>query len=157
MFKWVLWFQKKQQERAIKFIDSGLDKGIKLLLDGSNLKVEGFPNGAFIDPTIFDEVTQNMVIAKEEIFDPVACRIPANNLDDALEIIEDSSYGHSALIFASSGKVAREFRQRASIAINMGLSAIQAFAKLGGLKESAYGDMHGRTESIVLLRSVEGE
>lgn len=145
---------KKQKERVIEFIDSGLEEGAKLLLDGRNLKVESFSDGAFIGPTVFDEVTKNMVIAKEEIFGPVACIIPAKNLDDALEIIEDGRYGHSALIFTSSGKVAREFRQRAScgnIGINMGLAATQAFSTLGGLKESAYGDLHGRSESILFF------
>ncbi|MFH1242791.1 MAG: aldehyde dehydrogenase family protein, partial [Pseudomonadota bacterium] len=77
--------------------------------------------------------------------------IRANDFDGALRLIEESRFGHSALIFTSSGYWAREFRYRVpcgNIGINVGIAATQAFSTLGSYKESFYGDLHGRAESI---------
>ena len=142
---------RKHQGNVLNFIDQGIKEGARLLLDGRNIKVKGYPNGAFVGPTIFDEVTPDMTIAKEEIFGPVACIIRAKDLDEALELIEKSRFGHSAMLFTSNGTVAREFQYRVScgnVGINIGVAATQAFATLGSYKESFYGDLHGRRESI---------
>jgi malonate-semialdehyde dehydrogenase (acetylating)/methylmalonate-semialdehyde dehydrogenase len=125
-----------------------------LLLDGRNVRVEGYPDGAFVGPTIFDDVTPDMVIAREEIFGPVCCIVRAKDLDQALERIQASPFGHSAMLFTSSGAAARRFQHQATcgnIGINIGVAATQAYATLGGLKESAYGDLHGRSESILFF------
>ncbi len=142
---------KEHMETVLGFVDKGIEEGAKLLLDGRNVKVDGYPDGAFIGPTIFDEVTPDMTIAQEEIFGPVACIIRSEDFDEALKLIEGSRFGHSALIFTSSGYWAREFRYRApcgNIGINVGIAATQAFSTLGSYKESFYGDLHGRAESI---------
>ena len=139
------------KERINKYIEQGVKEGAKLLLDGRNTSVEGYPNGTFIGPTVFSEVKPNMVIANEEIFGPVACIEPAKDFDEALSIIEHNQFGHSALIFTSSGKVAQEFENRAqcgNIGINIGIAATQAYSTLGGIKDSFFGDIHGRSESI---------
>ncbi|MEW6375743.1 MAG: aldehyde dehydrogenase family protein, partial [Thermodesulfobacteriota bacterium] len=142
---------KKHMETVLGFIEKGIEEGGRLLLDGRNIKVNEYPNGAFVGPTIFDEVKSDMVIAKEEIFGPVACIIPVDNFDEALELIEASRFGHSGLLFTSSGKWAQEFQHRVpcgNIGINIGVAATMAFATLGGLKDSFFGDLHGRRESI---------
>ena len=145
---------RKHMETVLGFIDKGVEEGAKLLLDGRDIKVEGYPNGAFIGLTIFDEVRPDMVIAKEEIFGPVACIMRAKGLDEALEFIEASRFGHSALIFTSNGRWAREFQYKVpcgNVGINIGIAATVAYSTLGGFKESAYGDLHGRSESILFF------
>jgi len=142
---------KKHMEKVVGYIDKGVEEEAKLLLDGRNVKVEGYPDGAFVGPTIFDQVKPNMVIAKEEIFGPVACIMRVNEFDEAIDVIEASPFGHSGLIFTSSGKWAQEFQYRVpcgNIGINVGIAATMAFATLGGLKDSFFGDLHGRRESI---------
>jgi malonate-semialdehyde dehydrogenase (acetylating) / methylmalonate-semialdehyde dehydrogenase len=141
-------------ERIVRYIDVGVEEGAALLLDGRNVQVEGYPNGAFIGPTIFDQVTPGMTIAQEEIFGPAAVIMPARDLDEAINRINGSRFGHSAMIFTTNGGTARKFQFRAdcgNIGINIGVAATQAFATLGGVKESAYGDLHGRSESVLFF------
>ena len=141
-------------QNVINFIETGVKEGAKLLLDGRSVQAEGCPEGAFVGPTIFDDVTPEMTIAKEEIFGPVAAIVKADDLDDAIGIIEKSRFGHSAMIFTASGKTAREFEYSAScgnIGINIGVAATQAVATLGSIKDSFYGDIHGRSESILFF------
>jgi len=142
---------REHMQNVIRYIEKGLEEGAKLILDGRNRKVDGYPDGAFLGPTIFDEVRPNMIIAKEEIFGPVASIMRAKNLDEAIEIIEANRYGHSALIFTSNGKSARDFQYRVhcgNVGVNIGIAATQAFATLGSLKDSFFGDIHGRRESV---------
>ncbi|MFH1243252.1 MAG: CoA-acylating methylmalonate-semialdehyde dehydrogenase, partial [Pseudomonadota bacterium] len=103
---------REHMEGVLGFIEKGIEEGARLILDGRNVTVAGYPDGAFIGPTIFDDVRPEMTIAQEEIFGPVACIIRANDFDGALRLIEESRFGHSALIFTSSGYWAREFRYR---------------------------------------------
>jgi malonate-semialdehyde dehydrogenase (acetylating)/methylmalonate-semialdehyde dehydrogenase len=144
----------RARARIVGYIEQGLAEGARLLLDGRGVQVEGYPDGAFLGPTIFDDVTPEMVIAQEEIFGPVCCILRADTLDQALERIQASPFGHSAMLFTSSGAAAREFQHRATcgnIGINIGVAATQAYATLGGLKQSAYGDLHGRSESVLFF------
>jgi malonate-semialdehyde dehydrogenase (acetylating)/methylmalonate-semialdehyde dehydrogenase len=144
----------KAKQRIAGLIDKGVEQGARLLLDGRDVRVEGYPNGAFVGPTIFDDVTSDMVIAQEEIFGPVACIIRAKDLDDSLGMIERSRFGHSAMLFTASGAAARRFQHRATcgnVGINIGVAATQAYATLGGMKESGYGDLHGRSESVLFF------
>ncbi len=139
------------KQRISKYIEQGVKEGARLVLDGRKVKVDGYEQGAFLGPTIFDEVKPDMVIAKEEIFGPVACIEPAKDFEEALSIIERNPFGHSGLIFTSSGKWAQEFENRVrcgNIGINIGIAATQAYSTLGGLKDSFYGDIHGRSESV---------
>jgi malonate-semialdehyde dehydrogenase (acetylating)/methylmalonate-semialdehyde dehydrogenase len=145
---------QEAKERITKYIEIGVKEGAKLLLDGRNVTVPDFPNGAFLGPTIFDNVTPDMTIAQEEIFGPVACIEPAKDLDEALSFISRNEFGHSGLIFTTSGKTAREFENRVTcgnVGINIGIAATQAFSTLGGVKESFYGDIHGRSESVMFF------
>jgi malonate-semialdehyde dehydrogenase (acetylating)/methylmalonate-semialdehyde dehydrogenase len=142
---------REHMEQVTKFIEIGVREGAKLLLDGRGVKVDGYPQGAFLGPTVFDEVTPEMTIAQEEIFGPVACIMRARDMDEALGFIEKSRFGHSAVIFTNGGNSAKKFAYRVpcgNIGINVGVAATQAFSTLGSVKDSFYGDLHGRAESV---------
>lgn len=140
------------RDRIVGMVDKAIGEGASLLLDGRNPSVADWPEGAFVGPTVLDGVTPAMEIAQEEVFGPVASISPVDNLDEAIELIDRSRYGHSAMIFTESGSTARSFESRVTvgnIGINVGVPATQSWATLGGLKESAYGDLHGRAESVL--------
>jgi malonate-semialdehyde dehydrogenase (acetylating)/methylmalonate-semialdehyde dehydrogenase len=142
---------KQHKERVLRYIEEGIEEGAKLVLDGRDIKVEGY-NGYFIGPTIFDEVSHEMVIAKEEIFGPVACIIKVKDLDEAIDIIHANPYGNAACIYTSSGKWAREFKYRVqcgNIGVNIGIAAPMAFFPFGGYKDSFFGDLHGQGRDAI--------
>jgi len=135
------------KERILGMIDQGVKEGANLLLDGRSLKVEGHETGNFIGPTIFDNVTKDMVIAKEEIFGPVLSLMNAPDFDSAIDLLNYSRYGNAASIFTSNGGYAREFKYRVNagnIGINIGVAAPTASFPFGGQKESFFGDTHGQ-------------
>jgi malonate-semialdehyde dehydrogenase (acetylating)/methylmalonate-semialdehyde dehydrogenase len=143
---------KRHMERVLGYIDKGIQEGAKLVLDGRGLKVDGYPEGFFIGPTVFDEVRQDMTIAKEEIFGPVTSIVRAKNLDDAIGLIHASPYGNAASVFTSSGKVARDFKYRVqcgNIGVNIGINAPMAFFPFSGFKESFFGDLHGQGRDAI--------
>lgn len=144
---------REARERVLGYIQKGLDEGGKLILDGRRrAKVEKYPNGYFLGPTVFDQVTPDMTIAKEEIFGPVASIIRAEKLDEAIEMINTkSNYGNEACIFTSSGKSAREFRRKVkagNIGVNIGIAAPMGFFPFAGFRESFFGVLHGQADSV---------
>jgi malonate-semialdehyde dehydrogenase (acetylating)/methylmalonate-semialdehyde dehydrogenase len=142
------------KERIVRMVDKAISEGAVPLLDGRNPVVPEWPHGAFVGPTILDGVTPDMEIATEEVFGPVAAISPVDTLDEAIDLIERSRFGHSAMIFTESGATARSFESRVTvgnIGINVGVPATQAWATLGGLKQSAYGAVHGRGESVLFF------
>jgi len=142
---------KEAKKRIIGYIDKGIEEGAKLLLDGREAKVLDYPNGYFLGPTIFDEVTPEMTIAREEIFGPVASIIHLRSLDEAIDIINKSNYGNASSIFTTSGYYARKFRREVNagnIGINIGVAAPMAFFPFGGRKESFFGVLHGQIDSV---------
>ncbi|WP_455283670.1 CoA-acylating methylmalonate-semialdehyde dehydrogenase, partial [[Eubacterium] cellulosolvens] len=134
---------QRAKERVLGYIEKGIDEGGKLILDGRPVKVERYPKGYFLGPTIFDQTTPDMTIATDEIFGPVVCIIRAETLDDAIEMINTKTdYGNEACIFTSSGKNAREFRRRAqagNIGVNIGIAAPMAFFPFAGFRDSFFG------------------
>ena len=142
---------KKAKERVLGYIEKGIEEGAKLILDGRNVKVPEYPKGYFVGPTIFDEVTPDMTIAKEEIFGPVASIMRVDNLDEAIETINKSNYGNAACVFTSSGGTARKFRREVeagNIGINIGIAAPMAFFPFGGRKDSFFGILHGQIDCV---------
>lgn len=138
---------KASTERILSMIDAGVKEGAELVLDGRNIKVKGFEKGNFIGPTIFDKVTENMSLAKEEIFGPVLSIMHVPDFDTAIKTINMSKYGNAASIFTSSGKFAREFKYQVNagnIGINIGVAAPTASFPFGGQGDSFYGDTHGQ-------------
>jgi len=125
-----------------------------LILDGRNIKVDGYPNGFFIGPTVFDEVHPGMSIAKEEIFGPVVALIHVKNLDEGLKLIENSEYGNAACLYTTNGKTAREFKYRAvasMMGINLGIAAPMSFFPFGGAKGSFFETSKATERSVSVL------
>lgn len=147
-----------KKERVAGFIGRGIEEGAKLTLDGRRIKLLGeWPHDAFLNPTVFEEVTPDMEIAKDEIFGPVASIIRAKNLDEAVEMIHASPFGNSAAIFTQSGKWARDFRYRVqcgNIGVNIGVVAPMAFFPFSGMKDSFFGDLHGQGQEAIRFFTV---
>ena len=134
----------------LKQIDQGINEGAKLILDGRNPKVDGYPNGYFIAPTIF-EAEPDMYIFQEEVFGPVRCLKKVKDLSEGIEIINRSNYGHSAVLYTENGGWAREFAMRAQtghVGINVGTPAPVSFFPVGGKKISFFGDIHGNAHDM---------
>ena len=143
---------KSGMEKVLKYIQSGIDEGAELLLDGRGIEVPGHPNGYFIGPTIFDKVTRDMTIAKEEIFGPVIPIVQVKDLDEAIDIIHANPYGNASSVFTSSGKTARDYQYRVkagNIGINVGVAAPIATFPFSGMKDSFLGDLHGQGRDAV--------
>ncbi len=138
------------RDKVNAYIDRGVAEGAKLLLDGRGAKVEGYPGGFWVGPTVFDDVRPGMTIATEEIFGPVICLMRAKDLDEAIAIANKSEYGNASSIYTTSGKAAREFQlriQAGMVGVNIGVAAPMAMFPFGGQKGSFFGDTkaHGAT------------
>ena len=139
----------KHRERVLGYIEKGVAEGAKLLVDGRHVRVPDRPNGYFVGPTVFDQVSMTMTIGGDEIFGPVASIAPARSLDDALAMMRAHPNANATSIFTSSGKAAREFSKHATasmVGVNIGVAAPMAYFPFGGAKDSFFGDLkaHGR-------------
>jgi malonate-semialdehyde dehydrogenase (acetylating)/methylmalonate-semialdehyde dehydrogenase len=139
----------KHRERVLGYIDSGVSEGARLAVDGRAAKVADYPKGAFVGPTVFENVEPSMKIGREEIFGPVAAVIRADSLDDAITRVHASEFANAVSIFTTSGRAAREFRYRVGVSmigVNIGVAAPMAFFPFGGTKGSFFGDLkaHGK-------------
>jgi malonate-semialdehyde dehydrogenase (acetylating)/methylmalonate-semialdehyde dehydrogenase len=137
------------RERVVGYINKGVAEGAKLLVDGREIRVSDRPNGYFVGPTVFDEVSPRMAIGHEEIFGPVASICPVKTLDEAIALMKSHPNANATSIFTSSGKAAREFAKHATasmVGINIGVAAPMAYFPFGGAKDSFFGDLkaHGR-------------
>jgi malonate-semialdehyde dehydrogenase (acetylating)/methylmalonate-semialdehyde dehydrogenase len=135
------------KERVLGYIEKGVKEGAELVVDGREASVP--ERGNFLGPTLFDRVTPNMSIGREEIFGPVLCMMPVKDLDAAIEVTRGQPLANASSIFTTSGKSARKFRYdvEASMAgVNIGVAAPMSFFGFGGNKGSFFGDLkaHGR-------------
>jgi malonate-semialdehyde dehydrogenase (acetylating)/methylmalonate-semialdehyde dehydrogenase len=136
--------RQSHREKVLGYIQKGIEEGATLIRDGRK-EMEEMPEGNFLGPTIFDHVTPDMTIAKEEIFAPVLSLLRAEDLDEALEYIRKSRYGNGATIYTKDAKAVRKFREEADagmLGINVGVPATMAFFPFSGWKDSFYGDLH---------------
>ena len=136
---------KKAKANIEGWIEKGIKEGAKLILDGRGIEVEGYPNGYWIGPSIFDECTRDMEVVNEEIFGPVLGIMQIKDLDEGLDIINANRYGNAATIYTQNGASAREFRYRArsgNLGINVGVAAPMAFFHFAGCKDSFFGTLH---------------
>jgi malonate-semialdehyde dehydrogenase (acetylating)/methylmalonate-semialdehyde dehydrogenase len=139
---------ERHRDKVLGYVERGIAEGARLLLDGRNARPAGASGGWWLGPTIFEDVRPSMVIAKEEIFGPVACLMRAKDLDEAIALVNASEYGNAASIFTTSGKHARAFKSQAApgmIGVNVGVAAPMAPFPFGGAKASLFGDLkaHG--------------
>jgi malonate-semialdehyde dehydrogenase (acetylating)/methylmalonate-semialdehyde dehydrogenase len=143
------------KDKIIDWVDKALKEGAKLVLDGRNPAVEGYPNGYFLGPTILEDVDVDMETAKEEAFGPVASFIRAESLDQAIEWINTkTNLGHSAAIFTQDGRNARKFTREVNcgnIAINVAVAQPYAFFPLGSRRESFVGTAKSRMASMKMF------
>ena len=135
------------RERVRGYVDRGVHEGATLALDGRRSPVPA--DGFFVGPTVFDDVSPEMVIGREEIFGPVAGIHRVNTLNDAFRVMEAHPNANTTSIFTSSGKAARDFAHRATasmVAVNIGVAAPMAYFPFGGARDSFFGDLkvHGR-------------
>jgi len=136
------------KEKVLAYIEKGLKEGAELLVDGRNCKVDGYPKGHFIGPTIFAKVSPNMAIASEEIFGPVLCLLEAPTLDDAIKTAKSHPFANAASIYTQNGSSARAFAKEidaSMVGVNIGVAAPMAYFTFGGNKGSFFGDLkaHG--------------
>ncbi|WP_406694235.1 CoA-acylating methylmalonate-semialdehyde dehydrogenase [Singulisphaera sp. Ch08] len=132
----------KEEKRIRAAIERGVEEGAQLRLDGRSQTVPSRPRGCFIGPTVFDDVTPEMFVGREEIFGPVVSVMRAPDLDAAITLANRSRYGNTACVFTQSGASARTFRERAQagmLGINVGVPAPMGFFPFGGWKDSIYG------------------
>jgi malonate-semialdehyde dehydrogenase (acetylating)/methylmalonate-semialdehyde dehydrogenase len=133
------------KQRIERLIGEGVEQGAKLVVDGRNYKVAGRENGYFIGGTLFDHVTPEMSIYKEEIFGPVLCMLRAPDVGSAVELINRNEYGNGVAIYTRDGGVAREFVRQIQVGmvgVNVPLPVPMAFNSFGGWKRSLFGDHH---------------
>lgn len=143
---------KASQDRIRSLIAKGVEQGADLVVDGRDFTLQGYENGFFVGPTLFDRVTTEMDIYKEEIFGPVLSVVRSETYEDALELVMDNPYGNGTAIFTRDGDAARDFANRANIGmvgVNVPVPVPLAYHSFGGWKASAFGDLnqHG-TDSI---------
>lgn len=132
------------RDRVVSLIDAGVAEGATLALDGRGVSVDGYPNGNFVGPTIFTDVTPDMRIYSEEIFGPVLCIVTADTLDDAIEFINANPNGNGTSIFTSSGWAARRYENDidvGQVGINVPIPVPVAFFSFTGSRASKLGDL----------------
>jgi malonate-semialdehyde dehydrogenase (acetylating)/methylmalonate-semialdehyde dehydrogenase len=133
------------RQRIEKLIGEGVEQGATLVVDGRGLKVPGRENGFFVGGTLFDHVTPDMTIYKEEIFGPVLCVMRAPDVAAAVKLINANEYGNGVAIYTRDGGVAREFVRQIQVGmvgVNVPLPVPMAFNSFGGWKRSMFGDHH---------------
>ena len=139
---------KEHKDKIENYIETGVKEGAKLIEDGRNYKIQGYENGYFIGPTLFDYVTEDMTIYKDEIFGPVVSVVRAKNYDEALNMVNNHAYGNGTSIYTSDGEISRHFTTNAKIGmvgVNVPIPVPMAFHSFGGWKQSLFGDhsVHG--------------
>ncbi len=139
-------------ERIENYIGVGVTEGAQLVVDGRGAKVAGHENGFFTGGTLFDHVTPEMRIYKEEIFGPVLACVRVDDLAAAIELVNAHEFGNGVACFTSDGNIAREFSRRIQVGmvgINVPIPVPMAWHGFGGWKRSLFGDMHAYGEEGV--------
>ena len=136
---------KPHFEKVAAYVDQGVKEGATLLVDGRGMKVPGHENGFFLGPCLFDHVTPEMVIYREEIFGPVLGVVRVKTLEEAMRLINEHEYGNGTCIFTRDGEAARYFTDHilvGMVGVNVPLPVPIAYHSFGGWKRSLFGDLH---------------
>ncbi len=139
---------REAQQRVSDYIDNGVEQGAELVVDGRDVKLQGYEGGFFVGGTLFDRVTTDMKIYREEIFGPVLSVVRAPDYGTAVDMINAHEYGNGTAIFTRDGDAAREFASKIQVGmvgINVPIPVPVAYHSFGGWKRSLFGDMsvHG--------------
>ena len=136
---------KQAYDRVKGYVDLGVKEGAKLVVDGRDLKLQGYEKGFFLGGCLFDQVTPSMRIYKEEIFGPVLSVVRAPDYEQALNLVNAHEFGNGTAIFTRDGDAARDFATRVQIGmvgVNVPIPVPVAFHSFGGWKHSLFGDHH---------------
>ena len=136
---------KAALERVRNYVDIGVQEGATLAVDGRGFKMQGYENGFYLGGCLFDNVTKDMRIYKEEIFGPVLSVVRAHDFDEALRLPSEHEYGNGVAIFTRDGDSAREFAARVNVGmvgINVPIPVPVAYFSFGGWKRSGFGDLN---------------
>jgi malonate-semialdehyde dehydrogenase (acetylating)/methylmalonate-semialdehyde dehydrogenase len=136
---------REARDRVNNYVDIGVAEGAKLLVDGRGFKMQGYENGFFAGASLFDHVTPEMRIYKEEIFGPVLSMVRAANYEDALRLPNEHEYGNGVAIFTRDGDAARDFVSRVNVGmvgVNVPIPVPIAYHTFGGWKRSGFGDLN---------------
>ena len=140
------------RDKVASFVGAGVSEGAKLVVDGRDPKVNGAANGFWLGPTLFDEVTPEMSIYKEEIFGPVLSVVRVKTYNEGVQLINAHPYGNGTAIFTNDGGAARKFQneiQVGMIGVNVPVPVPTAYYSFGGWKASLFGDTHAHgTEGV---------
>jgi malonate-semialdehyde dehydrogenase (acetylating)/methylmalonate-semialdehyde dehydrogenase len=132
-------------DRVKGLVDRGVEQGAELVVDGRDFKLQGYENGNFIGGCLFDRVTPEMDIYREEIFGPVLSTVRASSYEEALKLAMDNEYGNGAAIFTRDGDAARDFTNRVNagmVGVNVPIPVPLAYHTFGGWKKSVFGDLN---------------
>src|SRR6185295_18734614 len=130
---------EEQRRRVLDAIERGAKEGAKLVLDGRAAQAADRPRGCFVGATVFDDVTPDMFVGREEVFGPVVSVMRAKDLNEALTLTNRSRYGNSASLFTQAGM----------LGLNLGVPAPMAFFSFGGWKQSFFGDLNAHGPDAV--------
>ena len=133
------------RKNVVSYIDAGVRDGAQLVVDGRTLVVPGHDQGFFLGPTLFDHVSPEMSIYRDEIFGPVLVVLRTRTLDEATALINACRFGNGTAVFTSSGEAARRFEESVDVGmvgINVPIPVPMAFFSFGGWNQSLFGDLH---------------
>jgi malonate-semialdehyde dehydrogenase (acetylating)/methylmalonate-semialdehyde dehydrogenase len=136
---------REHLDRVRGYVGLGVSEGARLVVDGRDLRLPGQEKGFFLGGCLFDGVTPEMRIYREEIFGPVLCLVRAPDFDSALEMVNAHEYGNGTAIFTRDGDTARTFSSRVQagmVGVNVPIPVPMAFHSFGGWKRSLFGDLH---------------
>ena len=136
---------KSHQKFVLDWIEKGIEEGAKLVLDGRNVKVEGYEDGYYIGHTIFDHVTEDMTIGNREVFGPVLCIKRVKSFEEGLALMNRNPFANGSVIFTQNGYYAREFAKNTDggmVGVNVGIPVPIGVFPFCGHKRSFFGDLH---------------
>jgi malonate-semialdehyde dehydrogenase (acetylating)/methylmalonate-semialdehyde dehydrogenase len=127
------------------YVDTGVKEGAKLVVDGRGFKLQGYENGYFMGGCLFDNVTPDMTIYKDEIFGPVLSVVRAKDYEEAVRLPSENEYGNGVAIFTRDGDTARDFTSRVQVGmvgVNFAIPVPLSYYTFGGWKRSGFGDLN---------------
>ncbi|WP_371038508.1 CoA-acylating methylmalonate-semialdehyde dehydrogenase [Rhodosalinus sp. FB01] len=133
------------KQRILGLVESGVEQGAELVVDGRDFQLQGYEDGFFVGPHLFDRVTPEMDIYRQEIFGPVLSTVRAGSYEEALKLAMDHEYGNGTAIFTRDGDTARDFANRINIGmvgVNVPIPVPLAYHTFGGWKKSGFGDLN---------------
>ncbi|WP_194095774.1 CoA-acylating methylmalonate-semialdehyde dehydrogenase [Marivivens aquimaris] len=133
------------KQRINGLVTSGVEQGADLVIDGREFSLQGYENGFFVGPSLFDNVTEDMDIYKEEIFGPVLSTVRKDTYEEALDLIMKNQYGNGTAIYTADGDTARDFAAKVNVGmvgINFPIPVPLSYFTFGGWKKSAFGDLN---------------